>query len=197
MKTNLSFLRRALLLAVVVGGATLDVLWTQTATPLHASAAAPASAPTTQEIAALRAEVERLKGIVPDQSHAMSDVAYHYSSLWFAGQTKNWPLAQFYLDETRSHLKWAVRIIPIRKDPAGREVDLNSIRESVDGTLLAGINKAIGSKDVTAFTNAYRLALEGCYSCHKASGKPFLSPQIPTAPSVHMINLDPEANWPK
>ena len=198
MNTNTPLLNRILLLAVaVLGGSMLTVIWTRTATSLHAAAAPPPGAPTNQEIAALRAEVERLKGIVPDQSHAMSDVAYHYSSLWFAGQKKNWPLAQFYLDETRSHLKWAMRIIPIRKDPAGREVDLNGIREALDKTLLEGINKAIESKDVTAFTNAYRLTLEGCYSCHKASGKPFLRPQIPTALSVHVINLDPEAQWPE
>lgn len=149
------------------------------------------------EIARLKAEVDRLKNVVPDQSHAMSDVGYHYANLWFAGQRKNWALAQFYLDETRSHLKWAVRIIPIRKDPAGREVDLNAIREAVDGTFLADVHKAIGNKDVAAFTNAYRLTLEGCYSCHKASGKPYLRPQIPDEPGVGIINFDPGAKWPQ
>src|SRR6476659_7561947 len=63
-----------------------------------------------QEIAALRAEVERLKGMMPDQSHAMKDVGYHFANLWFAGKKQNWSLARFYLDETRSHLRWAVRI---------------------------------------------------------------------------------------
>ena len=33
------------------------------------------------DVAALRAEVDRLKGMVPDQSHAMADVNYHYSNL--------------------------------------------------------------------------------------------------------------------
>ncbi len=49
-----------------------------------------------------------------------------------AGQRQNWPLAQFYLDETRSHLKWAVRIIPVRKDPAGQDVDLTALRRFLD-----------------------------------------------------------------
>src|SRR5215475_2002600 len=96
-----------------------------------AAVTTPSTAELAGEVAKLKAEVERLKGVVPDQSHAMSDVAYHYANLWFAGQKKNWPLAQFYLDETRSHLKWAVRIIPVRKDAAGRDVDLNGIREAV------------------------------------------------------------------
>ena len=38
------------------------------------------------DVAALRAEVDRLKGMVPDQSHAMADVSYHYSNLWFAAR---------------------------------------------------------------------------------------------------------------
>src|SRR5258706_515215 len=86
--------------------------------------AAQSAPPATNEIAALRAEIERLKGMVPDQSHAMKDVAYHFANLWFAGEKKNWPLADFYWSETRSHLHWAVRIIPVRKDAKGNEIRL-------------------------------------------------------------------------
>jgi hypothetical protein len=75
------------------------------------------------EIMQLKAEIEQLKGRTPDQSHVMKDVGYHFANLWFAGQQQNWPLATFYLTETRSHLKWAVRIIPVRKTQAG-EIDL-------------------------------------------------------------------------
>ncbi len=32
---------------------------------------------------------------------------------------QNWPLANYYLDETLSHLRWAVRIHPVRKTKAG------------------------------------------------------------------------------
>jgi hypothetical protein len=46
------------------------------------------------EVAALKAEIARLKGIVPDQSHAMKDVAYHFANLWFAAQKQNWPLEE-------------------------------------------------------------------------------------------------------
>src|SRR5881397_1544071 len=103
--------------------------------PKAHAADAPAAAPN-QELATLRAEVERLKGIVPDQSHAMKDVAYHFANLWFAGQKKNWPLADFYWSETRSHLRWAVRIIPVRKDPQGNEVRLTEILDPIDKTSL-------------------------------------------------------------
>ena len=79
------------------------------------------------DLQSLTDQIEVIKGKVPDQSHVMQDVSYHFSNLWFAAQEANWPLAKFYLDETRSHLRWAVRIIPKRKDNAGQEIDLQSI----------------------------------------------------------------------
>jgi hypothetical protein len=150
----------------------------------------------TNELAALRAELEQLKGKVPDQSHAMKDVGYHFANLWFAGQKRNWPLAKFYLDETRSHLKWAVRIIPVRKTKAG-DLDLRGILEAVDNTMLSEIQKAIEKQDVRTFADTYKQAIEGCYSCHKASEKPYLRPQIPEQPEARMINFDPDAKWPE
>jgi len=64
------------------------------------------------EVARLKGEIEALKSMLPDQSHVMKDIAYHVSNLWFAAQAQNWPLAGFYLNETRSHLKWAVSPAP-------------------------------------------------------------------------------------
>jgi hypothetical protein len=148
------------------------------------------------EISSLRAEVERLKGLVPDQAHAMEDVGYHFANLWFAAGRKNWPLADFYLAETRSHLRWAVRIRPVRQTKAG-DLDLKGILDAVDGTegvMLPALKKAIEEQNPVAFTNAYQQTLVGCYSCHQASEKPFLRPQVPTQLAEHIINLDPEAN---
>jgi hypothetical protein len=147
------------------------------------------------EIARLKADIEQLKGRLPSQSHAMMDVDYHFANLWFAGQSKNWPLAQFYLDETRSHLRWAVRIIPVRRIPGG-EVDLRGLLEAIDRAGLTEIGKAIADKNSERFTGAYRHTLEECYACHKASDKPYLRPRIPEQPESRIINFDPGASWP-
>jgi len=147
------------------------------------------------EITRLKAEIERINGRLASQSHAMMDVDYHFTNLWFAAQSKNWPLAQFYLNETRSHLRWAVRIVPVRRVPAG-EVDLRGLLEAVDNTGLADVGKAIDEKNSEAFAGAYRRTLEGCYTCHKASDKPYLRPRIPEQPASKIINFDPAATWP-
>jgi hypothetical protein len=167
--------------------------------PNHAAETAstvPATTNQTSEIAALRAEVARLKSIATDQSHVMADVSYHFANLWFAGEKKNWPLAKFYFDETRAHINWAVRVIPVRKDTAGHDVDLKSIWQAVDQSIFSQIGNAIEQKDVDKFNATYRQGVEGCYACHKASSKPYLRPQIPKVPPQPMINFEPDAQWP-
>lgn len=151
----------------------------------------------TPDLATLAADVEVLKGKATDQSHVMQDVAYHFTNLWFAGQHENWPLADFYRGEALSHLHWAVRVIPIRKDNAGRLIKLADILQAVENAPLKQLDTAIKAKDKAAFEKAYRFTLEGCYSCHKAVDKPYLHPQVPTEPEVKIINFDPKAEWPK
>src|SRR5438045_3375824 len=142
-------------------------------------------------------ETNSLDGHLPDQSHAMTDVGYHFANLWFAADKQNWPLASYYLGETRSHLRWAVRIHPVRQTRAGAEIDLKGILDAVDSSFLTEIGAAITNKDSIKFNIAYRQTIEGCYACHKACEKPFLRPQVPNAASVSILNFDPTATWPE
>jgi hypothetical protein len=157
----------------------------------------PALPPEEPQAASLKAEIEALKGLLADQAHAMADVGYQFTNCWFAVEKKNWALAAFYLGETRSHLHWAVRIKPVRKNSAGEEVNLMGILEAVENSFLAELQKQIDAKNAVKFAALYKLALEGCYSCHKASEKPYLRLQIPEGPETRIINFDPEATWPQ
>jgi cytochrome c553 len=138
------------------------------------------------------ADIDRLKMLVPSQSHTMQDVGFHWTNLWFAGQQGNWPLARFYFDEARQHIQWTIQVRPIRKDADGRDVDLQSIFQAVDSSLFAAVNVAIERKDAAQFATAYKSALDGCYTCHKSSGKPYLRPGVPTAPAQTIIDFSPE-----
>ena len=142
------------------------------------------------------ADIAGLKAVVPSQSHAMTDVGFQYANLWFAGTKKNWPLAQFYLDETRSHIRWTIRIRPVRKDPDGNDVNLQVIFDGLEGNVFKDVRQAIEAKDDVKFAAAYRRGLEGCYACHKASGKPYLRPMVPQVPPQPIMNFDPDATWP-
>ena len=139
------------------------------------------------------AEIALLKAKEADQAHAMADVSTHFSNLWFAGQKKNWPLADFYLGETKSHLHWAVRIRPLRQDADKRDIKLVDILAAIENAPMKDLHTAIVAKDATRFEKAYRETIEGCYACHKAPGKPYLRPGIPTRPAETVLQFDPPA----
>jgi cytochrome c553 len=149
------------------------------------------------DVDALLADVARLKANAPSQSHTMSDVGYHWTNLWFAAEKKNWPLAMFYFEETRQHILWTIRLKPVRKGPDGNDVSLVPIFEGIDASAFKAIGEAIQQQDAQRFAAAYRMTLDACYGCHKASGKPYLRPMIPSAPAQTIINFDPAATWPQ
>jgi hypothetical protein len=144
----------------------------------------------------LAARVKALEGLVPDLAHIMADVDYHFTNLWFAGRAENWPLADFYLTETRSHLRWAVRRIPVRKDNQGREINLGNILEAFENSQLTRLKQSLDGKDKATFEAAYKESLTACYSCHKAADKPYLRRRVPEAPELRIMNFDPKADWP-
>ena len=118
----------------------------------------------------------------------MTQVAYNFNNLWFAMHAENWPLAQFYANETRVRLRWAMRITPTRKIASG-DIALLPILDALEANELAAVQQAVAAKDVGAFENAYRATLEACSSCHAASEKPYLHLQIPTAPAEALIDF--------
>jgi hypothetical protein len=162
----------------------------------NARGAGSAREPAKGQLEQLQAEIKRLESLAPDQAAVMSHVGYHWSNLWFAIDQENWALADFYLGEVRSNLKWAVRTKPIRIVNK-EKVDLKTIAEALDNSQLASMKTAIGKKDKKKSAALYTEALQGCYACHKASDKPYLRPRRPAAPEVRVINFDPRAKDPQ
>jgi hypothetical protein len=150
----------------------------------------PDAASLEQQVADLKARNDQLRSLIPSQSHAMMDVAYHFTNLWFAGQHQNWPLAQFYFNESRSHIAWAVRLVPVRKTSGG-ELLLQEMFDAFDKTLLADLKKQIADKNGKQFKVAYRAALNGCNACHTAAEKPYLHIVVPDKPEVHIVDFSP------
>jgi hypothetical protein len=141
----------------------------------------------------LAARVKAVEDLIPSQSHMMADVSDHFTNLWFAGRAENWPLADFYLSETQSHLRWAVRRIPIRKDKQGHDINLGNILQAFENSQLTQLKGTIDRKEKGGFEKIYKESLSVCYSCHVAVDKPYLRPQVPTEPASRIINFDPTA----
>ena len=145
------------------------------------------------DMAALSTQIDALRGLIPSQSHAMADVDYHFANLWFAAKNSNWPLAEFYLNEAKSHLNWAVRIRPVRRLSSGAEFDLRPVLQGVENSSLADLKVSIDKHDHKAFETAYRQTISACYACHRAAEKPYLRLHIPEAPATRIIDLRPNA----
>ena len=195
-------LARMILPAVIgalIGGGAVAYVHRNDVTSAAASGAATAvdGGAARDNLDALRADVARLKTNAPSQSHTMSDVGYHWTNLWFAAEKKNWPLAQFYFEETRAHILWTIQLRPVRKAPDGSDVNLVPIFESIDTSAFKAVADSIQTQNSAAFAAAYRETLQACYGCHKASGKPYLRPMVPTEPGQSIINFDSAATWPQ
>jgi len=161
------------------------------------AAPTPAADAAAKELAAIKADIQTLKDKAPSASVAMADVSFHWSNLWFAGQNKNWPLANYYYSEARNHVRWLIRINPTPKGPDGMPVDLKGIFDAIDTSTFAAVKAAIDKKDSSQFPVVYKAALESCYSCHKSVGRPYLRPQVPTTVPQTIVNMDPAATWPQ
>jgi hypothetical protein len=192
MKTKLQTVG-LLLSGMVLGG--LLVSYSHLLTP-HVQAAQgqmqapPPAQDTAATLAAMQADIAHLKDVVPSQSHTMADVAYHFSNVWFAGKKSNWALAAFNLRETRQHIRWTIRVRPVRK-LGDSPVELQPMWDAIDNGVMNNLQKAIDDKDVDKFETAYKRTLTACYGCHQAAGLPYLHPVIPSAPPQTIISFDP------
>jgi hypothetical protein len=140
------------------------------------------------ESAEKAAQGETLQGMLPNQSTAMMSVDYNFANLWFAGQAQNWPLAAYYLGETKGAIAWTVRLQPVRKTSHG-DLELRPILDAMREGPFADVTTAIAAKDKPAFEDAYKHVMTACYSCHVAAEKPYLRLHIPEAPATRMIDI--------
>jgi hypothetical protein len=155
------------------------------AVPLRSAENEPAA------MARLEQQVRDLAALIPSQGHAMVDVAYHYGNLWFAARSGNWPLAQFYLNETRAKLRWAVRIRPVRPVAGAGELRLTELLETLEKSALQELQDAVTAKERSRFEAAYRGTLASCQGCHVASEKGFIRLRIPGRAPEPLIEFEP------
>lgn len=174
----------ALVLGAIIGGMAVEY-WMTRNVPAPAAQTAPTGATAT--------DTAFLKSVVPTQSHSMTDVAYHWSNLWFAAEKKNWPLARYFFGEARQSMRWTILLRPVRQLPDGKTVDVKGIFTAVDMSAFAAVQLALEDEDHTAFVTSYKSALEACHTCHTASGLQYLRPVIPTAPPTTILSFDPVA----
>ena len=150
-----------------------------------------AAADDADKIAKLERQVKELSGRVPGQAHVMADIAYHFGNLWYAAKAGNWPLAEFYLNEARSHLRWAVRVRPVRPLSNGGELQVADMLAVMEKTTLKDLQERVAERDAKHFAASYEQVLASCYACHVAAEKPYLRLHVPERVPETMVEFDP------
>ena len=159
--------------------------------PFATQAATPPSATADAEIAALKKEIAELKKSAyhPELGEQMLILQIRHARLWFAGQSQNWTLAAFELQEIKEAFDAVVEqnadhviLQPQRLAdilPAMTKAPILALRDAIDH----------GSK--AEFEKTFDGLSAACTGCHKAAGTDFLVIQRPTAPLLDNLRTAP------
>ncbi len=106
----------------------------------------------------------------PGFGEFMSGIQAHHSKLWFAGQNKNWKLADFEVHEIMEALENIEKFQTERKESQ----ILAMINPALDS-----INYAIQKKNSALFISSYTFLTNTCNNCHRAANFEFNVVKIP------------------
>ena len=123
----------------------------------------------------------------------MKDVTCHFASLWLAAKQQRWPLGGFlYLAETRAHLRWAVRIIPVRKTPLGQKLKLADLLDPMDKSVLKGLPATLAPR--TPRPSARKMSRPSAPAIPAASppGNRSSACKFPHQPEAQIIRFEEE-----
>jgi hypothetical protein len=127
----------------------------------------------------LQARLQKLESTAPGVGSAMTAAQIHFGKLYYAGQARNWGLAEYELHEVEENLEIAVNLRPQEQG-----VDLAGLTGDFMQTQLAALRQAIEKQDGNAFLATYKEAMSVCNACHAEIKRQFLVITLPKAPPV-------------
>lgn len=116
---------------------------------------------------------------VPGLGEIMAQTATRHAKLWFAGQTQNWALAAYEVDELKEGFEDAGKYHPTHKNIVQPIPEL--IAKTMDQPL-AAVDQAIKDKNQPAFVEQYDKLTAACNACHQGSDFGF---NVVTRPSFN------------
>jgi hypothetical protein len=117
--------------------------------------------------------------VILDFKPAMDDlmtmlVQPRHIKLYYAGQTKNWTLAGFQLNELRQALARIGRTIPNY-----RNINVDTAVDSIFAQSVKSVAESIKARDTAQFATAYSEMTAACNACHVGMEHPFLVIKVP------------------
>jgi hypothetical protein len=120
-------------------------------------------------------------------SDIMVATQLRHFKLWYAGQVKNWELANYELAQIRASFEDATRLSP--NIPVA---SMATITQSADE-----VRSAIEAKDSAKFAKAIDKLTSACNSCHQAAGVGFIAIREPRTSPMLTSPLSDQAFRPK
>ncbi len=102
-----------------------------------------------------------LWAIQPNLGRVMMEYSNRMARVWFAANADNWDMAKYQVGE----------MTEIQEVGETTEPDRATLLKTFEDGFLKPLDKAIDSKDKTAFKAAYDKAITGCNACHTAASE--------------------------
>lgn len=122
----------------------------------------------------------------PGLGDLMGATQIRHAKLWFAGENGNWALAAYEMDELREGLTDAAHFNPVFKN-----IPVQKMLEQFTTQPLSSLDKAIASKNVDQFKQAFDQLTAACNGCHHAAARGFISITRPTTIPLTNQNFIP------
>jgi hypothetical protein len=116
---------------------------------------------------------QRAASYVPRLSDLMVVIQIRHAKLFYAVKARNWPLADFELEQLVGTLKEAGRYYPNTAPPM-----------ILDGKIASSLSEAIKAKNEAKFDHAFDEMNAGCNQCHGAANRAFIIIRRPSYPSA-------------
>jgi hypothetical protein len=110
-----------------------------------------------------------------------------HAKLWFAGNARNWALADFELDEIKEGLEDVEKLFPTIDGVATPPVI-----DALNGGEIAQLAKAMELRDRAKFVSAFDRLTAACNACHQVTKHAFIVVQRPTAPPLTNQSFAPQ-----
>jgi len=111
----------------------------------------------------------------PNLIDFMMTIQNHHAKLWYAGNARNWDLADYQVDELKEALEDAGKLIPDYKG-----VPVRSMIDNLAMPPIEEVENAIKAGDRAKFVAAYDKLTAACNSCHQGSKRGFIVIQRPS-----------------
>jgi hypothetical protein len=153
-------------------------------TALAACTEGPSSADEAERLDETVAEL--VDRFTPGLHTLMVDLAMRHASLWFAGEARNWPLADYMVHELEELVEEIEDLHAVYRD-----IQVAELLREMTHPAVEALEEAVEEEDPEAFEDAYDALTTACNACHVASDRGAIMMQRPTAPPLTNIRFRP------